>query len=138
MKVYRAKIKPFSGTRYADIGYKAYRLYNQIKKESKRRPYVRSAYFKKEKVFLELFWKHLQDKHSLNDKTRRLKYLPCAVELIQNSRFDPITKENPDKSNEMLHRFIGIAPNNVTFFVQIRESKRNKRKWLMSVFPEEK
>jgi len=137
-KVYKAKTKPFPGTRYADIGYKAHGLYNKIKRKSKRRPYIRSAYFTKSKVFLELFWHHLQDKHNLNDKTRRLKYLPCAFELIENSKIDPETRENPDKHSELLHRFTGIAPNKAIFFVQIKESKKSGKKWLMSVFPEER
>lgn len=138
-KVYKAKTKPFSGTRYADVGYKAFGLYNQIKRKSKRRPYVRSAYFKKDKIFLELFWHHLQDKHNLNDKARRLKYFPCAIELIKESKIDPLLiKENPNKLSEILYRFSGIALNEDSFFVQIKMEKRSGRKWLMSIFPEQK
>lgn len=136
MKIYKTKTEPFSGTRYAEVGYKAFGLYNKIKRKSKRRPYVRSAYFKKEKIFLELFWRHLQDKHSLNDKTRRLKYFSCALNLIKNSRLDPTIRENPDKSSEMLYRFAGMAPDKKIFYVQIKEEKRGGKKWLMSVFPE--
>lgn len=139
MKVYKTKTKPFSGTRYGDISPAAFRLYNQIKKRSKRRPYVRSAYFKKEKIFLELFWKHLLDKKNFQDKARRLKYFPCAIELIQKSNFEPISKENPNKKSEILHRFYGLTVDNELFCIQIKEekNKKNKQKFLMSTFPTE-
>ena len=138
MPIYKTKIKPFSGTRYADVGYKAFALFRQIKRKTKRRPYVRSAYFKKEKIFVELFWTHLQDKNNLRDKTRRLKYFPCALDLIRNSKHNPTSKINPNKSKEILHRFVGTTEDGTNFFVQIKEDKNSKKKCLISVFPEDK
>lgn len=125
--------------RYGDISPAAFHLYNQIKKRSKRRLYVRSAYFKKEKIFLELFWKHLTDKKNFKDKTRRVKYFACAIELIENSRFAPISKKNPNNSSEMLYRFYGVTADNELFCVQIKENikkdKTKKQKFLISTFP---
>ena len=69
---------------------------------------------------------------------RRMKFFGCAIELIQNSHFEPTSKENPNKPGEILHRFAGISADNEIFFVQIKEDKRNNQKCLISVFPVEK
>jgi len=128
---------PLTGTNYKEISKKASRLYKQIQKKSKRRPYIRSAYFNKEKVFLGLFWSHLYQKNYW-DQTRRMRFFECGLELITKSRFEPIFKENPNKKDEILHRFSGITPNNEIFFVQIKEVKKNSQKWLISIFPVDK
>lgn len=136
MAEYKTKAKPLSGTNYHEIRKKALDFYQQIKNKTKRKPYVRSAYFKKEKVFLDLFWAHVFHKNYW-DQTRRMKYLPCAIELIQKSRLKPISdKLNPNKSTERLYRFAGIAANGDKFRVQIKESRNSGKKYLISVFPE--
>ena len=48
MKAYRTKSKKLKGTNYQEVHKKARDFYDQIKKRSKRKPYVRSVYFKKE------------------------------------------------------------------------------------------
>lgn len=63
MRVYKTKVKPFAGTSYHEIKKKAFGLFNEIKKKTKRKPYIRSAYFGKQKVFFELFWEHLFKKN---------------------------------------------------------------------------
>ncbi|KKT71974.1 MAG: hypothetical protein UW66_C0017G0012, partial [Candidatus Moranbacteria bacterium GW2011_GWF1_44_4] len=68
MRVYQTKAKKLSGTDFQEVNRKAHEIYTQIKKKSKRRPYVRSAYFRKEKIFLELFWKHLYGKENWRDR----------------------------------------------------------------------
>lgn len=100
MKVYRTKFKVLTGTNYKEISKKASNIYSQIKKKTKRRPYVRSAYFKKEKIFLGLFWSHLHEKNYW-DQIRRMKLFGCGIELIMKSRFEPTSKENPNKQGEM-------------------------------------
>jgi hypothetical protein len=135
MKAYQAKIKKLPGTDFGEVYKKAFGAYQQIKRKTKRRPYVRSAYFSKDKIFLELFWNHLHEKENFRDKIRRMKYFPTAIELIQNSRIDPTSIENPNKSSEILHRFAGATRDDELFIVQIKEEKRNGKKWLMSVFP---
>ena len=67
-----------------------------------------------------------------------MKYFPCAIELIQKSRVEPSSKENPNKRSEILHRFAGATKDSEIFFVQIKEYKKTDQKWLMSVFPMEK
>jgi hypothetical protein len=137
MQVYKTKVKRLTGTDFQDVRKKAFGLHEQIRKKTKRRPYIRSAYFNREKIFLGLFWDHLFDKQNWRDRVRRLKYFPAGIELIQNTRFDPITKENPNKAGEVLHRFAGITSDNHLFYVQIKEDKRKGQKWLISVFPED-
>ena len=75
------------------------------------------------------------EKKNFTDLMRRMKFYPCALELIKNSSFQPISKENPNKSSEILHRFAGKTPENELFFVQIKEQKNSNKKWLISVFP---
>ena len=135
MKAYKIKIRKLSGTHWWQVSKKGADIYTQIKKKSKRRPYIRSAYFDKEKIFLELFWRHLYEKSNIRDKTRRVKYFPCAIEIIKKSKFEPSSKPNPNKKKEIVHRFAGITPDNEIFYVQIKEDKRTGQKWLMSVFP---
>lgn len=47
MQTYKTKARALAGTNYREISKKAVDLYKKIKKKSKRRPYVRSVYFKK-------------------------------------------------------------------------------------------
>ncbi|MEW6610518.1 MAG: hypothetical protein AB1352_02750 [Patescibacteria group bacterium] len=138
LPAYKTKTRKLPGTHWRQVSKKAFGLYKEIKSKTKRRPYVRSAHFNKQKIFLELFWHHLHEKENIGDKTRRAKYFPCAIELIRDSRLEPISKRNPNRRSEILHRFIGITPDNERFFVQIKEDENTGQKWLMSVFPEQK
>lgn len=138
MKAYQVKTSKFSGTNYSEVLVRAKFFYDKIKKKTKRRPYVRSAYFNKSKIFTELFWRHLWQKYNWRDKTRRLKYLAYAIELIENSKQEPESKQNVDRPSEILHRFLGITKDKEVFFVQIKEEKKTGQKYLISVFPLEK
>lgn len=135
MQVYKTKAKKFSGTDFHEVHSKAFGSYTKIKKKSKRRTYIRSAYFKKDKIFIDLFWHHLFEKENWRDRVRRMKYFDCALELIQNSSFKPNSTKDPNKSTEMLYRFYGITANNELFCVQIKENLKKKQKFLISVFP---
>lgn len=135
MQYYKTKARKLPGTHWWQVSKKASGLYKEITSKTKRRPYVRSAYFDKQKVFLGLFWQHLHEKENIRDKVRRLKYFPCAIELIQKTRVEPISKENPNRPGEIVHRFAGSTPDNELFFVQIKEDRRTNQKWFMSVFP---
>lgn len=134
MQIYRAKTKKLSGTDYHEVYTKAVYFYKHAKAKSKRRPYIRSAYFKGNKIFLELFWQHLKQKQR-RDRIRRIKYLSCAFELMRYSKLDPISRQNPNRTSELLHRFAGMTPDQDLFFVQIKEDKKTGQKWFMSVFP---
>src|SRR3990167_6193014 len=136
MKVYKTRISKLSGSDYKEVNKKAFGLYAEIRKKTKRRPYVRSAYFNKSKIFIELFWLRIWQNQNFRDKIRRIKYFPCAIELIRKSKLDPSSKQNPNKPTEILHRFAGTTKENDLFYVQIKEDKKTGEKWLMSAFPE--
>ena len=59
MQVYKTKANRLGGTDFNEVRKKAFGIYTEIKKKSKRSPYIRSAYFNKEKIFLAIFWQHL-------------------------------------------------------------------------------
>lgn len=71
------------------------------------------------------------------DRVRRLKYLAAGLELVSDSRAKPLSKANPNRSSEILHRFAGATKDGDLFFVQIKENKRSGKLYLMSVFPED-
>ena len=131
---YRASTKPLRGSSWNEIAPQARHLLRFITRRTKRRPYIRSAYFRKDKIFLSFFWRHLSKK-PYPEQLRRLRYLPCAIELIQKSRHHPTSKQNPNRSDEILHRFAGTTPDRQLFMVQVKEYKPTGRKELMSVFP---
>ena len=136
MKIYQTKAKKLGGTDFKEVHKKAFGIYQQIKRKSKRTPYLRSAYFKNKKIFLTLFWQHLWEKEKWQDRMRRLKYYAAALELIQKSKFVPKSKANPNKPGETLHRFTGKTNDHDLFHVQIKENKNSRRKDLISIFPE--
>ena len=132
--IYKTKTKQLPGTRYTDIYDQTFGLYDKIKKATKRRPYVRSTYFKKQKVFIEIFRQHLYQKN-WQDRARRMKLFPAGIELIKNSKIAPKSNDNPNNTNETLHRFTGQTADGHLFYVQIKENKRNGEKSLTSIFP---
>jgi len=135
MKYYQSRIDRLKGTRLEDVYKKAQLVYTNIKKHTKRQPYIRSAYFKKSKIFFNYFWVHDKQK-SRKQRTDRLLYFPCAIDLIKNSKLEPTVKINPNKPSEILYRFAGKTRDNKVFYIQIKEVKRSQRKYLMSIFPE--
>jgi hypothetical protein len=128
------KTKPYPGSDYAEVYAPARTYYHRIKASTKRQPNVRSVYFGKQKVFLELFWIHLNQKNR-KERNKRIKFFVCGIELLRMTRSEPTVKQNPNKSNELLYRFAGITPDKELFYIQVKENKRTKRKDLLSVFP---
>lgn len=135
MQNFHIQINPQKSYDYRTVYKFAFALYRDIASTTKRRPYIRSKFFKKEKIFLAIFWQHIHEKN-WHERKRRLRYFACGLELIRCSSSPPITIENPHRSSELLHRFRGMTPNKEIFFVQIKESKENKQKYLISIFPE--
>jgi len=133
MILYRTKINKLSGTSYIEVRKEALIIFNKIKKKTKRKPYIRSAYFNKQKIFFDYFWIHLHQKNP-RERFKRLKYFEAAIDLIKNSRNKPIFKQNPNKKTEIIYRFAGLIKNKEKFYVQIKENTRSKRKYLMSCF----
>lgn len=132
MNPYQTKSSKISGTSYGEVMKKAFLAYDEIKKKTKRRPYIRSAYFKKEKVFLEYFREHLFQK-SQKERMNRLRFFNAALELVRDSKTGPIEKNESVERGETLYRFAGLTKEKSLFYVQIKEDKR-KRKYLMSCF----
>ena len=60
MEYYQTKIKKIPGSNYREIIRQVNRIYKKIEKQTKRKMYVRSAYFSKEKVFFDYFWAHIK------------------------------------------------------------------------------
>src|SRR3989338_8497723 len=115
MLIYKVKSRKLAGTRWSQVYKKAFSQYKEIRSKTKRRAYIRSAYFDKQKIFLELFWPHLHNKENLRDKTRRIKFFPCAIELLIDCRYEPTSRENPNRKGEILHRFSGITRDGEVF-----------------------
>ena len=135
MKTYRSKYNQIKGSSHVQVMREARYEYHKIQKRTPRRQaYVRSAYFKKDKVFINQFWDHLRQK-SPGDQVRRLKLYLCAIDLIRNSKVSPDTIYTYLDMNTALHRFHGIANDGKRFEVQVKEDKRTNRKDFMSVFP---
>lgn len=134
MKIYHSKFNKLAGTDYKEVYDKARGIYKEIYKKSKRKPYVRSVYFKKDKVFLDYFWQHLHQKNWW-DQIRRLRFYACALDLLKNSHYEPISKENPNKAGEIMHRFAGATKDQELFFIQVAERRRTDQKFFISVFP---
>lgn len=121
------------GNNYRKIYKNAWQIFINIKKKSKRRPYLRSVYFNKDKIFFDYYWIHLKQKNK-NDRLRRLSVFPCALELILKTRLKPESVVNPNNNSEILHKFIGISKNNIKYFVHIKENKKTGAKYFMSCF----
>jgi len=134
MNAYKTKKQKITGTSFNEINRAAKTIFNQVKNRTKRTPYIRAKYFRREKVFLTLFWSHLYNKRE-KDKIRRLKFFDCALDLIRNSQYSPETRENFQNKDELLHRFCGVLKSGDRFIVQIKENKRTKRKDLISIYP---
>lgn len=132
MKPFPVKSQKLAGSSDKEVIKKAQRYFSNIKRKTKRRTYIRSAYFGKQKIFFTHFWTHLFQK-TPRRRRQRLAFLPCAVELIKKCRNEPTTKTNPNKKSEMLHRFYGITKEKEVFFVQIKENVNTDRKELMSI-----
>lgn len=136
MQYYITKASPLAGSNWKEVLKKAFSIYKEIRRRSRRRSYVRSVYFNKQKIFLPLFWSHLYEKLNHRDKTRRLKLYPCALELIQHTRFDPEIKQSSEEPDMILHRFAGKTRDGQKFFAQIKENMKTGEKWFISTFPE--
>ncbi len=132
LKCYQCKSGLLPGHNYATIVKIARKIFNRVAAQTKRRPYVRSAYFKGEKIFLDNFWPHLLEKN-LRDRARRLVFLKAAFELIQRSKTKPLNTTKNDTRSMVYYRFLGQA-SGLRFVIQIKEDLKRKQKFLMSIF----
>ncbi len=131
---YHCTTPALQGRRLADLLPQARSIFRTLERRTKRRPYVRSAYFKHEKIFFDHFWEHLQQKLP-SERARRLRLLPCALELLRHTRNHPLSFEKENDPGTLLHRFAGHTPDKHLFYVQIKQDKRSGARQLLSIFP---
>ena len=132
---FHSKYDKLPGSDYSELTKAMWRIYNDIRKRTNRKPYIRSPYFKKSKVFLETYIQHLNQK-TRRDRMRRIRYFLCGVDLLRNSREIPESRSSPNSRSEIVHRFAGKTKSGEIFYVQVREDRRGN-KYLMSIFPDE-
>lgn len=138
MDAFRSKYNPLPGSSHAEVFRAAREEYRKIQSLTPRRQaYIRSKYFRNDKVFINQLWTHTTKKH-YGDQMRRVKLFNCAIDLLRNSTVAPETIFSKGDLNTMLHRFYGDTKDGKLFCVQVRENKRTGRKYLMSVFPDQK
>lgn len=131
-KFFLVKSPPLYSTSYGRIKKQAFNFLKIINSKTKRRPYIKSKYFSNQKVFTNLFLNHLFKKNYA-DRKRRLKFLPCAIELIQETTFEPDIRKD-FRARIKYYRFYGRIKENKKFVVQIKETSRGS-KYFISVFP---
>lgn len=134
IRPYHCKTKPLVGHRFVEIMPRARGVFRALQKQTKRRPYVRSTYFHRDKIFFDFFWQHLQQK-SVVDRARRLKYLPCALEVLRKSRHDPVTFVDIRRPGIIKHEFVGVAPDGMRFSVVVQQDRGTDKKQLLSLYP---
>jgi len=134
MGVFKSKDKLIAGTSYEEVVKIARVEHKKIENLTKRQPYVRSTYFRGDKVFVSLFWTHLMQKN-LRIRTQRLKLYRAAIDLLRKSHDAPETIYQKNDLNILLHRFHGVTKDGIGFCVQVKQDKRSGRKDFMSVYP---
>ena len=133
MNVYTSKYPRLPGSSYDEVLKRSRAEYHVVAQSSKRRPYVRSKYFNSSKIFLDVFWTHLMQKHP-KERRKRLKFYKAALDLLRHSQINPDTITSAEDQRMLLYRFYGITRDGSYFCVQVKEDIRTKRKDFMSVF----
>lgn len=131
--VYHSKYGLLPGSSYDEVIARARKEFNTIRKLTKRQPYVRSKYFRGDKIFMTIFWDHLMQKHP-KERRKRLKFYRAAIDLLRNSTTTPDTIFSEAEKDTMLHRFYGRTKDGKEYCVQVKNDKRSGRKDFMSVF----
>lgn len=129
---YFCKAELIPGINYGATLKVARKIFRRIESSTKRRPYIRSAYFKGTKVFFDYFWHHLNQKN-FRDRQQRLKFFNCAMELIKYSKLKPIVELKNETKKEIFYRFLGKVQGRY-FVVQIKEDLKRKQRFLLSIF----
>jgi hypothetical protein len=133
MNSFRSKYTLLPGSSYDEVVKGARKEFNTIRKITKRQPYVRSKYFRSDKISVTIFWDHLMQKHQ-KERRKRLKFYKVAIDLLRNSLEAPDTIFDNANKDILLHRFYGETTEGLKFCVQVKEDKRTGRKDFMSVF----
>jgi len=129
---FQSKVSCISGSNDKEVFYEARQIFRKY--DNKRRlPYVRSKYFDSQKIFLNMFYKHLDQKPEAEHR-RRIIFVPCALDLLKNSRVEPVTPPTDLTRSIVYYRFQGMSGDDKKFIVQVMRDKKNNC-YLMSCFP---
>lgn len=135
MSYFQSKYHQLPGTSYQEVINAAYYHHQKLQRRNpRRRVYVRSKYFKRDKVFLTLFWPHLLQKRK-GEQIRRAKLYLCALDLLRN--YQDLDGAVIDRSHpeSVLLRFKGRTKDGVLFIVQVKYQIRSDRRDFISVYP---
>jgi hypothetical protein len=116
MKVYKSKYDVLAGTDYSEVTKNARKEYVKVQHLTKRQPYVRSSYFGKDKVFINIFWNHLAQKRK-GEQIVRARLLLAAFDLLRSTAHDPQTIFDSADPQLLLHRFAGETKSGIKFYV---------------------
>ncbi len=133
MNQYIPRRNLLTGTSYHELERKARKLHSIIAHKTKRRAYIRSAYFGGRKVFIDSYWEHLMQKPK-RERKERLRLYAASFETIENTRCAPTSRYNPNGNGDLLYRFYGVTKNNKEFCVQIKQDRRTGGLYFMSAF----
>ena len=136
MHYWKVKALPLRVRTYDQARKEVLEIFKELKGKSKRKLSIKSRYFNKDKVFLDFFWDHLLQK-PLAQRKDRLRFMPCALELIHLNTLKPSVKTNPHKPEEQLYRFYGKTPQGSRFVVQLKKTAQGSLQF-MSAFPTNK
>jgi hypothetical protein len=132
---FQSRYETLRGANDKEVFYEARQVFRKY--DNKRRlPYVRSKYFNGQKVFLNMFYRHLNEK-SAAEHRRRIIFVRCAIDLIKNSMVPPVPPGKNatfDGRKDEHFRFQGMTKSGVKFAVQIACNKKNNH-YFMSCFP---
>lgn len=88
------------GSSYDEVVKEARKVFNNdVRSRTKRQPYVRSKYFKNDKIFMTVFWDHVMQKH-MKERTKRLRFYRAAIDLLRNTTLNP--ESMIDKSHQQI------------------------------------
>ncbi|MDR1300672.1 MAG: hypothetical protein LBK50_03110 [Candidatus Nomurabacteria bacterium] len=131
---YQSKFDEIRGSNDKEVYFEARIIFNKyVNKNKRRQPYVRSKYFGGQKVFLSMFWKHLNQK---SEKTRRQRivFIKCAFDLIINSNTKPLFSDKHNGRKGEYYKFQGMTRSGKKFAVQIKRDN-NQNRLFMSCYP---
>lgn len=133
MQVYKSKYGLLTGTTYEEVVHNARKEFNAVRRLTKRQPYVKSKYFRGDKVFITVFWDHIVQKN-LKERTKRLKFYKAGLDLIRNTTQAPEIMIDKAHPGMVFNRFYGVTKTGEHFCVQIKQDARTNRRDFMSVF----
>lgn len=138
MELYLSKYNKYPGSSEPEVVKVARDYYDAIRKRnSRRRPYIRSAYYGREKVFLTIYWDHLFQKNR-KERILRSKLYRCGIDLVRYNRHQPIIVKESNNPNVVFNRFLGRTKDGELYWVQVIIDTKTKRKDLISIFPYKK